>query len=196
MGWLIAAAAAAHAGAALALVLTLAPELLPVLLGSPHPSHALALEPVLRHLLAVVAWTPRLAVVPVGAVVWRAAGPSGRTPAFRRWFAAGVAPLTSEPVARAVAALVAPRPVSVAGWVSRLAPPAPALTAALALGATACCWMAALAQARAAARGGDGPDLWDRRDAAAIIVWSMLVAVSAERIVAPSALAFALHVLS
>ena len=185
----------AHLGSAAAMMITLSATLQPALLSAPSPAHTLALEPGLRHLLVVYAATPRLSALPMAVLAWRRAGRIGRAHAgFRQWFGAGFAALAAESVVRAVAALGAHAPMMPASWVARLRPPLPAVSATLTLWAAGTCWALALGEAKAVVRGGaDGADLWDRRDAAAIIWWTGAAAVVLARLVAPLAVAFVLR---
>jgi len=81
-----------------------------------------------------------------------------------------------------------------ATWASRLRPPLPIVSATLTMVAAGVCWALALGEAKAATRGSaDGPDLWDRRDAAAIIWWTGAIAVIVTRVLAPLAVAFVLR---
>jgi hypothetical protein len=95
----------------------------------------------------------------MAAVVWFRATPKGRAHAeFRRWFGFGFAALAADSVVR---------------------PPFPMLSATLTMAVAGCCWALALGAAKAAARGaGDGPDLWDRRDAAAVVWWTAALSVA------------------
>jgi len=185
----------AHLGSALALMITLSATLQPALLSTPNPAHTLALEPGLRHLLVVYAATPRLSALPMAVRAWQRAGRVGRAHAgFRQWFGAGFAALAAESVVRAFAAIGAHAPMMPASWVARLRPPLPTVSATLTLWAAGTCWALALGEAKAVVRGGaDGPDLWDRRDAAAIMWWTGAAAVAVARLVAPLAVAFVLR---
>ena len=186
----------AHAGSAAALLIMLSATLQPVLLDTAHPAHTLALEPGLRHLLFVYAATPRLSAFPMAGLAWRRAGPVGRAHrGFRRWFGAGVAALAAVSVVRALAAVVRPDVTTPAMWAARLRPPFPAVSATLTLLAAGSCWALALGEALACARGSaDGPDVWDRRDAAVIMWMTAGISVAVARILAPLAVAFVLRV--
>jgi hypothetical protein len=197
--WLFVGAAVAHVGSAAALLIILSAALQPALLATPHPAHALALEAGLRHLLVACASTPRLTALPMAALAWVRAGPSGRrAPEFRRWFSAGFVPLGAESAVRATVALAASRAMMPAmtptQWVACLWPPLHVVSAALTLLVAGTCWAYALGAAYASRRGSAaGPDIWDRRAAAATIWWTALLSVGAARMVAPLAVAFVLR---
>jgi len=185
----------AHVGSALALLMTLSAQLRPALLGTASPAHTLALEPGLRHLLIAYAVTPRLTALPMAVLAWLRAGQLGRANAgFRRWFNVGFVVLASESVVRALVALGVREAITPAAWAARLRPPLPIVSATLTLVGAGVCWALALGEAKAAERGSaDGPDLWDRRDAAAIIWWTGAIAVIVTRALAPIAVAFVLR---
>ena len=167
MTWLILAALIAHLGAGVALLITFSAGL--------HPG--------LWRLALVYAATPRLSALPMAAVAWQRAGRAGRAHAgFRQWFSTGFAALAAE---SAVHAWVA---------IEGSGPPLPAVSATLTMATAGCCWAFALGEAKAASRGSaDGPDLWDRRDAAATMWWTAGISIAVARLIAPLAVAFVLR---